>query len=136
METKSVLTSLAYTDVLEDKILIMSANQWFDKSILEESSIKKFYFPSINLKNFIKFKEKFFNTYDYEANEIAILAYDAFGLIYYFWKNDLKMDTAISLNLKKEIKGKIGKFKIANNKVIQKLDIYKFEEGKFILSKL
>ncbi len=133
---KSVLTSLAYTDVLEDKILIMSANQWFDKSILEESSIKKFYFPSINLKNFIKFKEKFFNTYDYEANEIAILAYDAFGLIYYFWKNDLKMDTAISLNLKKEIKGKIGKFKIANNKVIQKLDIYKFEEGKFILSKL
>ena len=133
---KSVLTSLAYTDVLEDKILIMSANQWFDSSILEESSIKKFYFPSVDLKNFIRFKEKFFKTYEYEANEIGILAYDSFGLIYYLWKNDLKIDSATSLNLKKEIKGKIGNFKIANNKVIQKLKIYKFEEGKFIQDKL
>ena len=41
---KSILTSLAYTDVSEKDILIVTANQWFDDSILEESSIKSFYF--------------------------------------------------------------------------------------------
>ena len=34
-----------------------------------------------------------------------------------------------NFNLKTEIKGKIGKFKISDNKVIQKLNIYKLEEG-------
>ena len=43
---KSVLTSLEYTDVTEKNILILTANQWFDDSILTETSIKKFYFPS------------------------------------------------------------------------------------------
>lgn len=51
---KSVLTSLAYTDVLEKDVLIIAANQWFDKTILSESSIKNFYFPSVNLKNLEK----------------------------------------------------------------------------------
>ena len=36
--------------VTEKNILILTANQWFDDSILTETSIKKFYFPSINLK--------------------------------------------------------------------------------------
>ena len=45
---KSVLTSLAYTDVSEKDVLIITGNQWFDKSILEETSIKNFFFPSIN----------------------------------------------------------------------------------------
>ena len=44
---KSILTSLAYTDVTEKNVLIMTVNQWFDNSILEESSIKNFYFFSI-----------------------------------------------------------------------------------------
>ena len=29
-----------------------------------------------------------------KPNEITILAYDAFGLIYYFWKNDIKINSA------------------------------------------
>ena len=45
---KSVLTSLAYTDVSEKDVLIITGNQWFDNSILRETSIKSFYFPSIN----------------------------------------------------------------------------------------
>ena len=133
---KSVLTSLAYTDVSEKDILIVTANQWFDDSILTESSIKSFYFPSINLKNFNNFNKKFFKEYKYKPNEITILSYDIIGLIYYLWKNDTKINYANDFNMKNEIKAKIGKFKISENKVIQKLEIYKLEDNKFIKSKL
>lgn len=133
---KSILTSLAYTDISEKDILIVTANQWFDDSILSESSIKSFYFPSINLKNFNNFNKKFFKEYKYKPNEITILSYDIIGLIYYLWKNDTKINYANDFNMKREIKAKIGKFKISENKVIQKLEIYKLEDNKFIKSKL
>ncbi len=133
---KSVLTSLAYTDVSEKDILIITANQWFDDSILSETSIKSFYFPSINLKNFKSFNKKFIKNYNYKPNEIMILSYDTIGLLYYFWKNDIKINSANDFNIKKEIKAKIGKFKISENKIIQKLEIYKLEENKFVKSNL
>ena len=133
---KSVLTSLAYTDVSEKDILIITGNQWFDDSIIKETSIKNFYFPSIDLKNFEKFNKKFYETYNYKPTEITILAYDIVGLIYYVWKNEKSISSANNFNLKTDIKGKIGKFKISDNKVIQKLNIYKLEEGKFIKNKL
>jgi len=132
---KSVLTSLAYTDVSEEDILIITGNQWFDDSILKETSIKSFYFPSINLKNFTQFNKKFYEIYEYKPNEITILAYDTVGLIYYIWKNEKNILSANNFNLKKDIKGKIGNFKISDNKVIQKLNIYKLQEGKFIENK-
>tara|TARA_Y100001970_G_scaffold278474_1_gene384226 strand:- start:1045 stop:2208 length:1164 start_codon:yes stop_codon:yes gene_type:complete len=132
---KSVLTSLAYTDVSEKDILIITGNQWFDDSILKETSIKNFYFPSIDLKNFQRFNEKFYKTYNYKPNEITILAYDIIGLIYYVWRNEKNITSANNFNLKTDIKGKIGKFKISDNKVIQKLSIYRLEEGKFIKNK-
>ena len=133
---KSILTSLAYTDVSDKDVLIMTANQWFDNSILSETSIKSFYFPSVNLKNFETFNKKFFKTYQYFPNEISIISYDITGLIYYLWKNNKKIKTTVDFNLKEEIKGKIGNFKISENKVIQKLEIYKLEENKFIKNKL
>ncbi len=133
---KSVLTSLAYTDVSEKDILIITANQWFDDSILTETSIKNFYFPSINLKNFNSFNKKFFKTYGYYPNEISIISYDIVGFIYYLWKNNNNIKSINDLNLKKDIKGKIGTFKISDNKVIQKLEIYKLEENKFVKSRL
>ncbi len=133
---KSVLTSLAYTDVSEKDILIITGNQWFDDSILKETSIKNFYFPSINLKNFKKFNKKFYKTYEYKPNEITILAYDTVGLIYYIWKSQKNIVSINNFNLKTDIKGKIGNFKISDNKVIQDLNIYKLEEGKFIENKL
>lgn len=132
---KSILASLAYTDVSEQEILIITANQWFDDSILSETSIKSFYFPSINLKNLKNFNQRFLETYKYKPNVITILAYDSIGLIYYFWKNNIKINSAKDLNFKKEIKGKIGNFKISDNKVIQKLKIYKLEDGSFIENK-
>jgi len=132
---KSVLTSLAYTDVSEKDILIITGNQWFDDSILKETSIKNFYFPSISLKNFKKFNKKFYEVYEYKPNEITILAYDTVGLIYYVWKNEKNIFSVNNFNIKKDIKGKIGNFKISDNKVIQKLNIYKLEEGKFIENK-
>ena len=131
---KSVLTSLAYTDALGEDILIITANQWFNNDILSETSINNFYFPSINLKNFIKFNSKFNQNYNYTPPEIAILAYDSIGLLYYFWKNDVKINATKDFNMKREIKAKIGKFKISQNKIIQKLEIYKLSENKFIKS--
>ncbi len=131
---KSVLTSLAYTDVSEEDVLIITGNQWFDNSILQETSIKKFFFPSINFENFEKFNAKFFKINKYKPSEITILAYDTVGLIYYVWKKEKKIFSANNLNLKKSIKGKIGKFSIKNNKVIQDLKIYKIENGKFVKS--
>ena len=132
---KSVLTSLAYTDVSDKDILITTANQWFDDEVFKETSIKNFYFPSINLKNFQKFNKKFYEIYNYKPNEITILAYDIVGLIYYVWKNEKSINSSNNFNLNTDIKGKIGKFKISENKVTQKLLIYKIENGKFIENK-
>ena len=132
---KSILTSLAYTDVSEKDVLIVAANQWFDKSILTESSIKEFYFPSVNLENLEKFKKDFVKIHNYKPNEVGILAYDCIGLIYYLWKNDTIIKSVNNFNFKKEIKGKIGKFKISDNKVIQSLEIYKLENSNFVKNK-
>ena len=129
---KSVLTSLAYTDVSEKDVLIITGNQWFDNSILRETSIKSFYFPSINYKNFMKFGKKFYETYKYNPNEITILAYDTVALIYYVWNDNKNVISSNNFNFKNEIKGKIGNFKISNNKTTQQLNIYKLESGKFI----
>ena len=117
-------------------MLIITANQWFDSDILNETSIKSFYFPSVNFKNFKKFNDRFYKSYNYKPNEITILAYDSIGLIYYFWKNNIKIKTASDFNIKKEIKAKIGKFKISQNKVLQKLEIYKLSDNNFIKSRL
>ena len=114
----------------------MTANQWFDDSILSETSIKSFYFPSVNFKNLKNFNNKFLKTYNYKPNEITILSYDIVGLIYYMWKSDIKINSTNDFNLKKEVKAKIGRFKISENKVIQELEIYKLEDNKFIKSNL
>ena len=133
---KSVLTSLAYTDVLEKDVLIISTNQWFDETILSESSIKNFYFPSINLRNLEKFRKKFYESYNYKPNEITILSYDSVGLVYYLWKKNIKINSIKDFNMKNEIKGKIGNFKISENKVIQELNIYNLSNNTFVKSNL
>ena len=83
---KSVLTSLVYTDVRQDRVLFTTVNQWFDQSIFYENTIKTLYYPSIDYKEFKKFNKKFFDKFSTFPNEISILAYDALGLIYYAWK--------------------------------------------------
>ena len=129
---KSVLTSLAYTDVSGEEILIVTSNQWFDQSLLAETSIKNLYFPSVNFKNFTNFKENFFKIYKYNPTQISILSYDAVGLINYTWKKSGEIKSVNDFNFKKNIKGKVGKFNISDNKVIQKLDVYNIKDGNFI----
>ena len=49
---KSVATSLLYTDVSSKRISYITLNQWFDNSLLKETSLQPIYFPSINKENF------------------------------------------------------------------------------------
>jgi len=129
---KSVLTSLAYTDVSEDKVLFTTINQWFDKSIFYENTIKNLYYPSVNYKEFKKYNENYFKKFNTYPNEISILAYDSLGLIYYAWKKNGKIDSVNDFSFKGKIKGKIGTFSFQDKKVLQDLDIYKIENNKFI----
>ena len=129
---KSVLTSLVYTDVNQEKVLITTVNQWFDESIFYENTIKDLYYPSVNYKEFKKYNEKYYEEYNIFPNEITILTYDALGLIYYAWKKNGMIKSINDFSFKNKIKGKIGTFSIKNQKVIQELDIYKTDNKKFI----
>ena len=129
---KSVLTSLVYADVDQDKVLFTTINQWFDESIFYENTIKNLYYPSINYKEFKKYNENYFKKFKVTPNEITILTYDALGLIYYAWRKNGKVDSINDFSFKSKIKGKIGTFSLRNKKVLQELDIYKTEKDKFI----
>ena len=85
---KSVLASLVFADIDDEKILFTTVNQWFDESIFYENSVKNLYYPSVNFKNFKEYNNKYFSTFNLQPNEITILAYDAIGLIYYVWKKN------------------------------------------------
>jgi len=129
---KSVLTSLVYTDVNQNKVLFTTVNQWFDESIFYENAIKKLYYPSINYDEFKKYNSKFFKKFKVYPNEITILTYDSLGLVYYAWKMNGDIKSINDFSFKNKIKGKIGTFGFSNGKVIQELDIYKTQDKKFI----
>tara|TARA_B110001452_G_scaffold255722_1_gene248421 strand:- start:75 stop:1229 length:1155 start_codon:yes stop_codon:yes gene_type:complete len=129
---KSVLTSLAFTDVDQAKVLFTTVNQWFDESIFYEKSVKNLYYPSVNYKEFKQYKEHYSKIFKNSPSEITILAYDAIGLIYYLWKKNGKIDSINDFSFKGRIKGKIGTFSFDNKKIIQDLDIYKAGKDKFI----
>ncbi len=129
---KSVLTSLVFTDVDQKKVLFATVNQWFDESIFYENTVKTLYYPSVNYKEFKKYKDNYFDTFNNHPNEITILAYDAIGLIYYTWKKNGKISSVNNFNFKGKIKGKIGTFSFKNKKTIQDLNIYRTKNKKFI----
>ena len=129
---KSVLTSLVFTDVDQKKVLFATVNQWFDESIFYENTVKTLYYPSVNYKEFKKYKDNYFDTFNNHPNEITILAYDAIGLIYYTWKKNGKISSVNDFNFKGKIKGKIGTFSFKNKKTIQDLNIYRTKNKKFI----
>ena len=128
---KSVLTSLIFTDVDQKKVLFTTVNQWFDESIFYENTVKNLYYPSINYKEFKKYKDNYFETFNNFPSEITILAYDALGLIYYVWKKNGKINSINDFSFKGKIKGKIGTFSFNNKKIIQDLNIYKTENNQF-----
>ena len=129
---KSVLTSLVYTDVDQEKVLFTTINQWFDESIFYENTIKNLYYPSVNYEEFKKYNNKYFKKFNIYPNEITILAYDALGLIYYAWKKNGQINSTNDFLFKNKIQGKIGTFSFKNGKVIQELNIYKTDKKKFI----
>ena len=129
---KSVLTSLVYTDVNQNNVLFTTINQWFDESIFYENTIKNLYYPSVNYNEFKKYNDKYYKEFKKYPSEIAILAYDALGLIYYAWKNTGNINSVNNFLFKNKIEGKIGTFSLKNGKVTQDLNIYKTENKKFI----
>ena len=128
---KSVLTSLAFTDVDQKRVLFTTLNQWFDESIFYENTVKRLYYPSVNFKEYKKYKDKYFKTFNKFPNEMTILAYDAIGLIYYALKKNGKVNSVNDFTFKSKIKGKIGTFSFNNKKIIQDLNIYKAANNKF-----
>ena len=129
---KSVLSSLVYTDVSQDKVLFTTVNQWFDESIFYENTITNLYYPSVNYIEFKKYNNKYYKKFKIYPNEITILAYDALGLIYYAWKKNGGINSIKDFLFKNKIQGKIGTFTFKNGIVIQELDIYKTDKKKFI----
>ena len=128
---KSVLTSLIFTDVDQEKVLFTTVNQWFDESIFYENTVKNLHYPSVNYKEFKKYKDNYFKIFKNFPSEITILAYDAIGLIYYIWKKNGKVNSINDFSFKGKVKGKIGTFSFNNRQTIQDLNIYKTQNNQF-----
>ena len=126
---KSVITSLLYTDVSPKKKFIITFNQWFDESLLEEKTIQPIYYPSIDKENLENFKKKYYSEFNEYPNYLALLSYDLIGLIYYLSLNNELIDINKIFKKKSSFKGKIGIFEIENNKINHKLNFYQINEG-------
>ena len=126
---KSVITSLLYTDVSPKDKYFITFNQWFDKSLLNETSSQPIYYPSINKNNLENFKKKFFVQFNQNPNHISLLSYDLVGLIYYLLSNNEIDQISKVFNAQNSFKGKIGIFDIKNNKINHRLNFYKVEKG-------
>jgi ABC-type uncharacterized transport system substrate-binding protein len=128
---KSVATSLLYTDVSSKRISYITLNQWFDKSLLKESSLHPIYFPSINKKNYELFMNDFKNTYGLDGDQLSFLSYDLVGLVYFLiYENDFRISNKIFYK-KNKFKGKIGIFEISKNTITHQLNFYSIENNKF-----
>ena len=128
---KSVLASMIFSDVDDKSVIFTTVNQWFDEGIFRENSVKNLYFPSVDMKQFKKYNENYFKTFSQKPDEITILSYDALGLIYYVWSKNNRINSINDFFIKEKIKGKIGTFEFKDNKVSQKLKMYKTENKKF-----
>ena len=128
---KSVTTSLLYSDILPKKKYFITFNQWFDESLLIETSSQPLYFPSINKKNYEIFSSKYFEKYNQYPNQLSFLSFDLIGLVYYLIiQNELIVDKKI-FTKKNLFKGKVGIFEIKNNKINHILNFYKIESKEF-----
>ena len=128
---KSVLASLVFSDVDDELVTFVTVNQWFDESIFRENSVNNLYFPSIDMKQFEKYNKNYYKTFSIKPDEITILSYDALGLIYYVWRKNNGINSINDFLINKKIRGKIGTFEFKNNKVFQKLKMYRAKDGRF-----
>ena len=128
---KSVTTSLLYTDISPKQKYFITLNQWFDESLLTETSSQPLYFPSINKKNYENFSNEYFEKFGQYPNQLSFLSFDLIGLVYFLiLENNSIIDEKIFFK-KKLFKGKIGIFEIKNNKIHHILNFYKIEDGNF-----
>ena len=128
---KSVATSLLYSDVSSKRINYISLNQWFDRSLLEETSLQPIFFPSVNKSNYDSFIKDYKKEFDDTPNQISFLSYDIMGLVYYLLlQNNFEIDNKI-FTKKNKFKGKIGVFKINKNNITHDLSFYSVENKKF-----
>mgnify|MGYP001306325489 CR=1 FL=1 len=127
---KSVITSLLYTDVSPKDKYFITFNQWFDKSLINETATQPIYFPSINKNNLEKFIKKFSGIYGEIPNHLCLLSYDLVGLIYYLSLNTDFSKSNELFKKKNSFKGKIGVFDIEDNKINHRLNFYQISEGK------
>ncbi len=124
---KSVTTSLIYTDIPPTRVTYITLNQWFDKSLLNESMIQPIFFPSVNYKNYMNYLSNYKKNYLSNSNQIAFLSYDLVGLVYYLlYKNNFVVDNKIFYK-KNTFKGKIGIFEIDKNIITHQLNFYVIE---------
>ena len=128
---KSVINSFLFSDVSSEKVKFIVLNQWFDSFFFKEDSLNKIYFPSINYKNFESYRKTYYKKFGVYPINISILSYDAFGLSYFFLKQDKKNIKKNLLNKKNIYLGKIGKFSIENKKTIHDLSMYQIINQKF-----
>ncbi len=128
---KSVTTSLLYTDVSPKEKYFITLNQWFDVSLLKETSSQPIYFPSANKNNYDAFSSEYYEKYNQYPNQLSFLSYDLVGLVYYLiLQNDSIIDEKM-FTRKTLFKGKVGIFEIKNNKINHILNFYKVENEEF-----
>ena len=128
---KSVTTSLLYTDVSPKEKYFITLNQWFDESLLKETSAQPLYFPSANKNNYDKFSSEYFKKYNQYPNQLSFLSYDLVGLVYYLILQNNSIIDQNMFSKKTLFKGKVGIFEIKNNKINHILNFYKVEDEEF-----
>tara|TARA_B100001245_G_scaffold235271_1_gene222689 strand:- start:232 stop:1383 length:1152 start_codon:yes stop_codon:yes gene_type:complete len=126
---KSIATSLLYTDVSPKKTYFITLNQWFDESLIKETSYQPIYYPSINKENYDEFTNTYFEKFNQYPNQLSFLSYDLVGLVYYLiFKNNWSIDEKI-FSEKNKFKGKVGIFEIKDKKINHVLNFYKIENN-------
>jgi len=129
---KSVTTSLLYTDVSPKEKYFITLNQWFDESLLKETSSQPLYFPSANKNNYDNFSSEYFELYNKYPNQLSFLSYDLVGLVYYLILQNNSIADKRIFTKKTFFKGKVGVFEIKDNKINHILNFYKVENNEFI----
>ena len=128
---KSVTTSLLYTDVSPKEKYFITLNQWFDESLLKETSSQPLYFPSVNKSNYEEFSSEYYEKYNLYPNQLSFLSYDLIGLVYYLLLQNDNIVNQTMFVKKTLFKGKVGIFEIQDNKINHILNFYKVEDEKF-----
>ena len=128
---KSVTTSLLYTDVFPKEKYFITLNQWFDESLLKETSTQPLYFPSANKSNYDEFSSEYYEKYNQYPNQLSFLSYDLVGLVYYLILQNNSIIDKNMFSKKTLFKGKVGIFEIKDNKINHILNFYKVEDEEF-----